>query len=65
MEKREKNFWGFYEVLLNFEEYVFDLDLYFYIGIYDRCFFCCGCGVGWFLFFVGFLFFLFWYYGII
>ncbi|KAG0582725.1 hypothetical protein M758_3G082100 [Ceratodon purpureus] len=34
-----------------------------YVGLYDRPLPCCGCGVGWCCFLMGFILPLFWYYG--
>lgn len=34
-----------------------------YVGLYDRRLPCCGCGVGWFSFLIGFFMPLVWYYG--
>jgi hypothetical protein len=33
------------------------------VGLYDRPLPCCGCGVGWCCFLMGFILPLFWYYG--
>lgn len=39
--------------------------LYPSAGIYDRPLPCCGCGIGWFSFLMGFIFPLLWYYATI
>jgi len=65
MEKgKQRSSGGPYEVLLYSEEYGSpgsDPDPY--VGIYDQPLPCCGCGIGWFSFLVGFIFPLLWYYG--
>jgi len=67
MEKgKQRSSGGPYEALLYSDEYGSpgsDSDQY--VGIYDRPLPCCGCGIGWFSFLVGFLFPLLWYYGTI
>jgi len=67
MEKgKPRNAEGSYEVLLYpEEEYSPSADPHPYVGIFDRPLPCCGCGIGWFSFLVGFFFPLFWYYGTI
>ncbi|KAG0608538.1 hypothetical protein M758_8G113100 [Ceratodon purpureus] len=61
MEKgKQRSAGGPYEALLYPEE-----DPHPYVGIYDRPLPCCGCGIGWFCFLVGFIFPLLWYYGTI
>lgn len=35
------------------------------LGIYDKPLPCCGCGIGWFCFLLGFIFPLMWYYATI
>jgi hypothetical protein len=61
MEKgKQRSAGGPYEALLYSEE-----DPHPLVGIYDRPLPCCGCGIGWFSFLVGFIFPVLWYYGTI
>jgi hypothetical protein len=65
MEKgKQRSGVGPYEVLLHSDEEP-DLESQPFVGIYDRPLPCCGCGIGWFSFLVGFIFPLLWYYGTI
>ncbi|KAH8946579.1 hypothetical protein BDL97_12G103200 [Sphagnum fallax] len=52
---------GAYQALLRSRDY--ESDAAPYVGIYDHRLPCCGCGIGWCSFLIGFIFPLLWYYG--